>query len=280
MHGEADVDTITSPIHVNAGVRASIPDLSAEPEHPMPKKRSSTSPKSRKKHKGGHDPDPMALPPEAFDPVFTTPTSQEQYPGEFNPMQPHAMAPMFAPYGMFPYSGMAPGAQTYAYAYQSAPPYGAYPGQPPVEGAYYVQSVPTADGNMQNTAFMMHKSKTPQRKGKGKVGGGFGPGSPDYTSTPGGSPRPSRGPDMSVVAAGAAPPDPGAPHRSMAMKSFADPDSGVQTTQVLWTDTVPDPTDPKPGDSSQITRKNLTRVTTRSGEGDFPTQTSTRKLTC
>nr|KAG5711339.1 hypothetical protein BaRGS_006036 [Batillaria attramentaria] len=236
MQGEANVDTITSPIHVNAGVRASIPDLSAEPDSqqqqqnsPRPKKRSSTSPKSRKKHKGpgGHEPDPMALPPEAFDPVFTTPTSQEQYPGEFNPLQNPAMPPMFAPYGMFPMTGMAPGGQAYAYAYQTVPPYGAYPGQAPVEGAYYVQSVPTADGDVQNTAFMMHKSKTPQRKGskgKGGGGGGFGPGSPDFTSTPGHAQR-STEPDMSLVAAGAAPPDPGAGHRAMAMKSFADPDT-------------------------------------------------------
>lgn len=271
LQGEADVDTITSPIHVNAGVRASIPDLSAEPEQPpkspRAKKRSSTSPKSRKKHRG-LGPDPMGLPPEAFEPVFTTPTSQEQYPGEFNPM---GMAPMFAPYGMFP---MAPGGQAYAYAYQTVPQYGGYPGQAPVEGAYYVQSVPTADGNMQNTAFMMQKSKTPQHKHSRP---GFGAQSPAFTSTPGSSPRTGHVPrsDMDIVAAGAVPPDPGAGQRTMAMKSFADPNSGMQTTQVLWTDTVPDSSDPGPGDSSQVTRKNMTRVTTRSGHGDLPTQTAT-----
>ena len=208
----------------------------------------------------------MGLPPEAFDPVFTTPTSQEQYPGEFRPYHQPAMP--FMPYGMFP---MVPGQQTYAYAYQTAPQMGAYPGN---QGAYFVQSVPTADGDMQNTAFAMQSTRTPKRKGsKGKGGaGGMGhPGSPDYSSTPGAGH--SSQPDMSLITAGDAPPDSG--HRSMAMKSFADPDTGMQTTQVLWTDSVPDPTDPKPGDSSQVTRKTTTRVTTRSGHGDMPAQTAT-----
>ncbi|KAK7101650.1 uncharacterized protein [Littorina saxatilis] len=285
FESEADVDTIASTMHLNAGVRSSIPDLSGphrSPSHsPRAKKRSSTSPKSRKKHRGqGQEPDPMALPPEAFDPVFTTPTSQEQYPGEFRPAQQQFMPPMpFAPYGMYP---MVPGQQTYAYAYQQMPQYagGTHPAN---QGAYFVQSVPTADGDMQNTAFAMQSTRTPKRKGsKGKGGGGGGlghPGAPDYTSTPGASPRPgthpSSPPDMALIAAGVAPPDPGPGHRSMAMKSFADPDTGMQTTQVLWTDNVPDPTDPGPEDNSQVTRKTTTRVTTRSGKGDLPTQTHT-----
>ena len=277
---EPDVDTIASQTHVNAGVRASIPDLTGEPSpspSPRAKKRSSTSPKSRRRPKGpaGGDPDPVALPPEAFDPVFTTPTSQEQYPGEFRPAgQPFLPAVPFAPYGVWP---MVPGQQTYAYAYQTAPHAGAPPGS---QGAYFLQSVPTADGDVRNTAFVMHSTRTPQRRGsKGKGGVGGHPGPPDFSSTPGESPRgvPSarpRPPDPSVIAAGAAPPDPGAGHRSVAMKSFADPDSGLQTTQVLWTDNVADPTDPGPGDSSQITRKTTTRVTTRCGQGALPAQTA------
>jgi hypothetical protein len=51
----------------------------------------------------------------------------------------------------------------YAYAYQ-APQMGGYPGN---QGAFFAQSVPTADGT-QNTAFALHSSHTP--KGKGKKG--------------------------------------------------------------------------------------------------------------
>ena len=126
FESEPDVDTIASQMHVNAGVRASIPDLTGEasPSHsPRAKKRSSTSPKSRRRPKGpgGQKPDPMALPPEAFEPVFTTPTSQEQYPGEFRPVQQQPFLPAmpFAPYGMFP---MVPGQQTYCLLYTSPSP--------------------------------------------------------------------------------------------------------------------------------------------------------------
>lgn len=275
FESEPDVDTIASPTHVNAGVRASIPDLTREDSptpSPRAKKRSSVSPKSRKKKaggKGGHEPDPMGLPPEAFDPIFTTPTSQEQYPGEFRPQQQPMMP--FMPYGMFP---MVPGQQMYAYAYQAAPQMGAPPGN---QSAFFVQSVPTADGSVQNTAFAMHSSRAPKgRDSKGKGGIGMGhPGAPDFTSTPDHRGRGSPTPDLSLIARGAAPPDPGQGHRAMEMKSYADPDTGMQTTQVLWTDNVPDPTDPQPGDSSQVTRKTITRVTTRSGQGDLPTKTTT-----
>lgn len=283
LQSEADVETMTSPLHINAGIRSSIPNLSSQPDAARSshsKKRTSTSPKSRRHSKAGrHEPDPMGLPPEAFDPVFTTPTSQEYYPGEFRPPQPFAVPPMFMQYGMIP---MGPGAQTFGYAYQQGIPPGSYPEQSVAanQGAYFVHSIPTADGNMQNTTFAMHSSRTPKQMApKGKRGH---PGAPDYTSTPGGSPRPGyqgdpSAPDLSLVAAGAAPPDPGPGHRSMAMKSATDPDTGIHTTQILWTDTVPDPTDPGPDDSSQITRKTITRVTTCSGHSDLPTQTSTSK---
>ena len=39
---------------------------------------------------------------------------------------------------------------------------------------------------------------------------------------------------------------------------------------MVWTDTAPDPSDPRPGDNPQVTRKTVTRVTTKSGFGDLP----------
>ncbi|XP_076469741.1 uncharacterized protein LOC143300067 [Babylonia areolata] len=242
---EVDVDTIISPMHINAAVRASVPDLNEEPP-PSPSPHSRHSPHSGKRHGAGRDPDPMGLPPEAFDPVFTTPTSQEQYPGEWRPQRMP-----FMPYGMFP---VVPGQQTYAYAYQTA---GSQPGQ---QGAYFVHSVPTAQGDMTRTTFAMHTQRTPRAQGKEGP-----PGSPGFSSTPEGHPFPT---PVALTT-----PDHG--HRSMAMKSFADPRSDLQTTQVMWTDSVPDPSDPKPEDSSQVTRRTTTRITTRSGHGDLPQQTST-----
>ncbi|KAL8602858.1 hypothetical protein ACOMHN_056352 [Nucella lapillus] len=260
---QVDVDTIASPMHVNGAVRASVPDLTDQPSSHEGSAPKGGSPRSRKRPRGGHgDPDPMGLPPEAFDPVFTTPTSEEQYPGEWRPLQqpPPLSMPPFMPYGFVP---LVPGQQTYAYAYQTAPQVGSYPGQ---QGAYFVQSVPTAEGDVQKTAFAVHSERTPKgQAGTGRPGRKQGqqhPGSPDFSSTP-------------VSGAGPLSVPPQAPGRSVAMKSSADPDTGIQATQVTWTDNVPDPTDPKPGESSQVTRKTTTRVTTRGGYGDLPQQTAT-----
>ncbi|GFN90878.1 hypothetical protein PoB_001738400 [Plakobranchus ocellatus] len=256
-----DQDTIASPHHVNAGIRASIEDLDS-----FPQKAERKSPKT--KRKGRRDPD--ALPPEAFEPIFTSPITGIDYKSNSN--QAHGY-PGYAPYGLIPAAMFAqgvPGTQTYAYAYQTVPP-GGMPGQ---QGAWVVQNMPTAEGN-RRTAYVMEETADPSR-GKGRR----------QRSTSGSRPNknlvalPNKRndkypqhdgsePDLSMVMRGAAPPDPGQGHRSVAMKSGTDPLSGIHTTQVVWTDTAPDPSDPKPGENPQVTRKTVTRVTTKSGHGEL-----------
>jgi hypothetical protein len=49
------------------------------------------------------------------------------------------------------------------------------------------------------------------------------------------------------------------------MNSGVDPHTGVRSSQVVWTDANPDPTDPT-GDNPQITRQTIVRVTARDTE--------------
>ncbi|CAE1307007.1 unnamed protein product [Acanthosepion pharaonis] len=59
--------------------------------------------------------------------------------------------------------------------------------------------------------------------------------------------------------------------KSAVVKSGYDPSTGCQTTRVLWTDSIPDPTDPEPGvDNPCITRKTINRITTRSTYENLP----------
>lgn len=75
--------------------------------------------------------------------------------------------------------------------------------------------------------------------------------------------------DTSMVPHGTIMEDPGPGHKSAVVRSGVDPDTGTQTTQVVWTDTIPDPTDP-PGPNPSITRKTVTRVTTKGTYGELP----------
>lgn len=64
-------------------------------------------------------------------------------------------------------------------------------------------------------------------------------------------------------------------HRAAVMRSGIDPHTGNEVNQVVWTDTIPDPTDP-PGPNPSVTRKTITRITTRAGHGDIPEPDSSK----
>ncbi|CAL1539905.1 unnamed protein product [Lymnaea stagnalis] len=268
LQSHPDSDTISSPLHINGGVRASVDDEAESPNASLRRKKKG-SPLSKRR---GKEPDPTALPPEAFEPIFTTAITGINYPG--NQQQNQFGYPGgFYPYGLIPAGAFAPGppgTQTYAYAYQTVPQAGAAP----QGGAYFVQDTPTTAGNLRKAyaVEMSPNKRTPEsrrrkndpfkgspyseRKGQGRIR--------DVIPNP----------DLSLIARGAAPPDPGQGQRSVALKSGTDPKSGIHTTQVVWTDTVPDPTDPKPGENPQITRKTITRVTTKSGFAELPPETN------
>ncbi|XP_013064322.2 uncharacterized protein LOC106053327 [Biomphalaria glabrata] len=262
LQSQPESDTISSPLHVNAGVRSKIDNNNESPNASLRKKKSPLL-----KHKG-KEPDPTALPPEAFEPIFTSALTGINYPGN-QPQQPFGYPGGFYPYGFIPAGAFAPGppgTQTYAYAYQTVPQGGAAP----QGGAYIVQDTPTQAGGNMRKAFAVEMSpnkRTPDsarrkhddpfnKKGKGQIRN-FIPNE-----------------DLSLIARGAAPPDPGQGQRSVALKSGTDPKSGIHTTQVVWTDTVPHATDPKPGENPQITRKTITKVTTKSGFAELPPETN------
>ncbi|RUS77105.1 hypothetical protein EGW08_015121 [Elysia chlorotica] len=271
LQSQPDQDTIASPHHINAGIRASIEDEDLPPQGSLKRKDKGVKKSPKSKRKGGKEPDAMAMPPEAFEPIFTAPITGIDYKSN-QPNQAYGY-PGYPPYGLIP-AGMfapgVPGTQTYAYAYQTVPP----GGMPAQQGAWVVQNTPTAEGN-RRTAFVMEETPnqrgarnlTPESKRKNKHH--LDP----FKDKDRPRQRSNQEPDLSVVARGAAPPDPGQGHRSVAMKSGTDPQSGIHTTQVVWTDTAPDPSDPKPGDNPQVTRKTVTRVTTKSGYGDLPAAT-------
>ncbi|KAH9496337.1 hypothetical protein Btru_010647 [Bulinus truncatus] len=263
LQSQPESETISSPLHVNAGVRSKIdesPNASLRR-----KKKGDKSPLPRRK---GKEPDPTALPPEAFEPIFTSAVTGLNYPGN-QPQQQFGYPGGFYPYGFMPAGAFAPGppgTQTYAYAYQTVPQGGAAP----QGGAYFVQDTPTQAGGNLRKAFaveMSPKKRTPEshrrrpddpfsKKGKGQIRDAIA------------------NPELSLIARGAAPPDPGQGQRSVALKSGTDPKTGIHTTQVVWTDSVPDATDPKPGENPQITRKTITRVTTKSGFAELPPETN------
>ncbi|XP_029652201.1 general transcriptional corepressor trfA [Octopus sinensis] len=58
--------------------------------------------------------------------------------------------------------------------------------------------------------------------------------------------------------------------RSAMVRSGFDPTTGCQTSQVMWAEKVPDPTDPGPSDNPSITRKTINRITTRSTYDRLP----------
>ncbi|XP_046561092.1 uncharacterized protein LOC124270117 [Haliotis rubra] len=303
--GDLSTDKHFFPDSENEGENPDSMDLTSEPEL---NNKASPSAKKRKKKRGKDGNIPGSdLPPEAQEPVFTTTGSEAPYdPSASLPFTAYG-APSYdamypnqygMPYGMMPMGGgfaPMPG-QTYGY-YQMGPIPGApatgMPGdqQPMMAGqaAWYVQDTP--QGPVKK-GFMVTTSQEPSQASKKKHRRGRNgpddlsemghPGGPGYTSTPGDALTPKRGRknrpyapidpmDISVIAAGGPPPEPGAGQRSAVMRAGMDPHTGMQTNQVMWRDTIVDPSDPPPDANPQITRKTLTRITTRSGHGDLPT---------
>ncbi|XP_046369555.2 uncharacterized protein LOC124144268 [Haliotis rufescens] len=306
--GDISNDKHFFPDSDNEGVNPDSMDLQSEPELNMPNpSKASPSAKKRKKKRGKDGNIPGSdLPPEAQEPVFTTSAPEAPYdPSASLPYTAYG-APSYdamypnqygMPYGMMPMAGgfaPMPG-QNYAY-YQMGPMPGApatgmpTDQQPMVAGqaAWYVQDTP--QGPVKK-GFMMTTSQEPSQASKKKrrdrnapddYSAMDHPGGPGYTSTPGDALTPKRGRknrpnipidpmDISVIAAGGPPPEPGAGQRSAVMRAGTDPHTGMQTNQVMWRDTIVDPSDPPPDANPQITRKTLTRITTRSGKGDLPT---------
>lgn len=236
---QPDLETITSPLHINAGVRASVEDDDISPTSSLRKHKKKGMGKYPKSRRGEREPDPSAMPPETFEPIFSgAPISGLNYPGSFNEPPP-AYPGGFVPYGLIPamhFAPTAPGAQTYAYAYQTAPtPTG---GPPATQGAYMVQNVPTTDGN-RRTAFVVEQTLSPDKikatsSPKYRRRKNSDPFRKNENRLSGGSKhnRGGKDQDLDIIARGAAPPDPGQGHRSVAMKSGTDPDTGIQSTQV------------------------------------------------
>lgn len=242
LQSSPDSDTMSSPLHVNGGVRSSVEDNSESPKGSL-RRKGSKSPKS-KRRRGGKEPDPMGLPPEAFEPIFTKPISGIDYKGN---QQSYGAPPGypggFIPYGLIPTGAFAPGPpgqQTYAYAYQTVPPGGVL-GQPYTQGAFFVQNTPTNDGN-RRTAFAVEETVAPKKSRMTSTPETHRRKNSDpFRQTPyHDSNKPLQvanrltdsAPDFSIIARGAAPPDPGQGHRSISMKSGTDPKTGIHTAQV------------------------------------------------
>lgn len=232
LQSQPDSSTISSPLHVNAAVRSSVEENIESPKDSRYRKEK--SPKAKRRG-DGKEPDPLALPPEAFEPIFTKPISGIDYRAN----QPQYGAPYgypggLIPYGLIPagaYAPGLPGSQTFAYAYQTLPPGGVL-GPPVAQGAVFVQNTPTNEGT-RRTAFAVEERVSPKsnRHTKGD----------SLNSTPyRDSNKPWQianrlddgAPDLSVIARGAAPPDPGQGHRSITMRSGTDAHTGIHTTQV------------------------------------------------
>ncbi|ESP01137.1 hypothetical protein LOTGIDRAFT_238342 [Lottia gigantea] len=262
------------------------PDLMVNPNH----SKSQKSPKNKKKKRKSKskDRDEDVLPPEAFEPLFDRPVSEEPLPDGMQPLNtaynnPYGMYPgMYPmsnygmPYGMMPGQGaVPPGTQTYAYAYQGIP---TGPGMPPSQAAYIVQQSPSKNGPVQKTFMMASTESRPQSQDGYNRGTDY-PGHPARSSTPhsvasyGDTPhghQRSYPKNSSVVPKGRSQPE---GHRTTVMKSGVDPRTGIETHQALWTDNTRDSTDPTSEHNPKLDRRTVTRTTTRSGYGDLPEDT-------
>ena len=241
------------------------PDAQSSPKQ---KKKKRKSPKS--KRKGGQEEDTENEPPEAFAPIFSEdeaadPASipnmyQPGYQGNYPP------APYYGPQypgGQYPQGGYPQaGYPGYPPGIPGMPPTGPY--QTAGQAAWYVQGTP--DGR-QKMAFAMHTHS------QGSHDDALGhPGMPNSQSTPYqtqyGAPG---GPGNALVPAGTILDDPQVPPPGTSLVRYDDdPSTGIKTSQVIWTDSKPDPTDPPPDSNPQITRKTITRVTTKATTDELP----------
>lgn len=250
------------------------PDAQSSPK-PKKKKRKSSkerkSPKSARKRKNkdtdgndvsqspeskpNNDISGEEVPPELYAPIFgdeEIPDASHQYQPGYQGNYPPT-APFDPRYPMGPYN---PGMQ------------GMYPPGMPYQQAgqaqWYVEANPNGQHKM---AFAMttHSQSDDSLRDR-NVG-------PNYTSTPyyptkNQHPAPN---DMSMVPAGTILDDPQLPAPGTSLVRYdEDPLSGVKTSQVVWTDARKDPTDPPPDSATQITRKTITRITTRATQDELP----------
>lgn len=224
------------------------------------------------------------LPPEAMAPIFATDESnlQQYYPQSQYEMQNQLVYPVVAydAFGNPVYGNPVPLSVAYS-----------NPG-------YYVDQ----NGYPVNTQQQQQQPMVPLQYQSPMD---FHPGMPGYTSTPsynleqtphtgkhsphhGRKKRTKSSPhDALAVTPGAPSPivpagnildDPRIPPPGTTlMNSSVDPRTGVKTSQVVWTDSNPDPTDPT-GDNPQITRQTIVRVTARDTQnGQLPQPPSASK---
>ncbi|XP_052285622.1 uncharacterized protein LOC127881616 isoform X2 [Dreissena polymorpha] len=237
---------------------------------PKPTKKKRKSSKERKSKKQKDDKSPLkspkknndtsndtdaSVPPEVYQPIFSEDENNDisaDYSHMYQPgyQGPHQPMPMYDPrYPMGPYP---PGMQ------------GMYPPGVPYQQAGQAQWYMEADPNGQHKmAFAM------QTHSQSDAGSGRHHGEPNFTSTPykiGNRPNQS-----ALVPAGTILDDPEIPQPGTSLMRYGeDPLSGVKTSQVVWTDARRDPTDPPPDSSSQVTRKTITRITTRATKDELP----------
>lgn len=268
---ESSAFNSTTAINKETDKDTSGPDAQSSPR-PKKKKRKNSkerkSPKSSRKQKsgeGGEDSpqkspkakprkslnleDSENVPPEAYAPIFSgdeEPSTSMDYSYQYQPgYQGNVPGAPFDPrYPMGPYQpgmmGMYPPGMPYQQAGQAQ---------------WYVEANPNGQHKM---AFAM---QTHSHSDDSLQGGG-----PGYTSTPY---APGHG-SSALVPAGTILDDPQVPKPGTSVMRYdEDPLSGIKTSQVIWTDAKKDPTDPPPDSATQITRKTITRVTTRSTENQL-----------
>ncbi|KAK3585831.1 hypothetical protein CHS0354_038356 [Potamilus streckersoni] len=282
---ESDIEV--SPKSKKKKSKSQADNKSRKDTKPEPSEQTS---KKSKFHFHGMESEP-AFPPEAYAPIFATDSSlmEHYYPSRQGQA---GYPPGYDP--RFPMAGYPPGMHPNMSAYQQA-------GQ----AAWFVQATPAG----QKLAFAMstQNSSEPSKDALENRGNQYSnypygtpgsdvshPGMPGYTSTPYYSqhhpgvphgqkhnksrskPHGRGGPDAmnnsSLVPAGTILDDPQVPPPGSSLIRYGeDPQTGMKTSQVIWTDSKPDPTDPIPEPGGpQITRKTITRVTMQSTKDDLP----------
>lgn len=233
------------------------PDAQSSPK-PKKKKRKNSKGKTKKQKKEKTSGSPAetsdSVPPEIFAPIFSGDDEPSEAPNQYQPgyqgNYPPA-APFDPRYPMGPYQ---PG----MYGPPGYPP--GIPFQQAGQAQWYVEANPNGQHKM---AFAM---TTHSQSDDGHHGG------PNYTSTPYHTKGQRSGPnDMSVVPSGTILDDPRLPDPGTSLVRYdEDPLSGIKSSQVVWTDARRDPTDPPPDSATQITRKTITRITTRATQDELP----------
>ncbi|XP_052780936.1 myb-like protein P [Mya arenaria] len=249
------------------------PDAHSSPKVKKKKRKSSKerkSPKSGRKHKRGDGSaegspkketsvdDDGEAPPEVYAPIFSGDEDndvsrdyshmyQPGYQGNRPPVPPYNNQG----YPVGPYQPSMPG--MYPPGYPQGVPY-----QQAGQAQWYMEAQPNGQQKM---AFAMQTHS----QSDDSLGGHHGP--PNYTSTPYHRPQDA----SALVPAGTILDDPHIPQPGTSLMRYdEDPLSGAKTSQVVWTESKRDPTDPPPDSATQVTRKTITRITAKSTKEDLP----------